>query len=386
MRSIWRNSKWDAVPFGLSVAHGALLFAIPSMPLVAIGTWWNSNTVSHNFIHLPFFQSRKLNVLYSWYLTLLLGIPQSWWRQRHLAHHGDTSKAIVCERPLLDCRALSGLRAPRPRRFAPPLLYQEGRILAEIVAVVALWILLLWKAPAFFLWTYVPGYLTGLALCYVHGYFEHRIATTSNYGILYNVSFLNDGYHVEHHLQPGAHWSRLPDRVCPTARTSPWPAVLRWLEVLNLEFLERIALRSKAIQRMLLATHEKAFQKLLATVCDVRQVTIVGGGMFPRTALIIQKLLPAAEITIIDASAKNLEMARRFLNGPVKLVHERYDNGQQYSSDLLVIPLAFIGDRKEIYARPPARATFVHDWIWSRHEDSTTISLMLLKRLNLVRQ
>src|SRR5262245_31075172 len=380
MRSFWRNSKWDAVPFGLSLAHGALLLAIPSMPLIAIGTWWNSNTVSHNFIHLPFFQSRKLNSLFSWYLTLLLGIPQSWWRQRHLAHHSDTSSTIVCERP--------------PRRFAPPLLYQEGssrlrmtrHIFAEIAAIIGLWIVLLWQAPAFFLWAYLPGYLTGLALCYIHGYFEHRIATTSNYGFLYNVSFLNDGYHVEHHRQPGAHWSRLPDRVCPAARTSRWPAVVRWLEVLNLEFLERIALRSKALQRLLLATHERAFRKLLAAVCDVRQVTIVGGGMFPRTALIIQKLLPAAEITIIDASARNLEIARRFLTAPVKLVHERYDSGRQCPSDLLIIPLAFIGNRKEIYARPPARTTFVHDWIWSRHEDGVTISLMLLKRLNLVRQ
>jgi len=379
MRGIWRNSKWDAVPFGLSLVHGALVLAIPSMPLIALGTWWNSNTVSHNFIHLPFFRSRKLNAVYSWYLTLLLGIPQSWWRQRHLAHHTE-SRTIVCERP--------------PRRFAPPLLYQEGssrlrmtpHIFAEVSAVVTVWIVLLWQAPGVFLWAYLPGYLTGLALCYIHGFFEHRVATTSNYGVLYNVSFLNDGYHVEHHLQPGAHWSRLPDRLCPAARTSRWPAVLRWLEVVNLEFLEQIALRSKTIQRLLLATHEKAFRKLLAAVRDVRHVTIVGGGMFPRTALIIQKLLPAAEITIIDASAKNLETARRFLNAPVKFIHERYDSERRCPSDLLIIPLAFIGDRKEIYARPPARATFVHDWIWSRHANGATISVMLLKRLNLVRQ
>jgi len=379
MRGIWRNSKWDAVPFGLSLVHGALVLAIPSMPLIALGTWWNSNTVSHNFIHLPFFRSRKLNAVYSWYLTLLLGIPQSWWRQRHLAHHTE-SRTIVCERP--------------PRRFAPPLLYQEGssrlrmtpRIFGEVSTVVTVWIVLLWQAPGFFLWAYFPGYLTGLALCYIHGFFEHRVATTSNYGVLYNVSFLNDGYHVEHHLQPGAHWSRLPDRLCPAARTSRWPAVLRWLEVVNLEFLEQIALRSKTIQRLLLATHEKAFRKLLAAVRDVRHVTIVGGGMFPRTALIIQKLLPAAEITIIDASAKNLETARRFLNAPVKFIHERYDSERRCPSDLLIIPLAFIGDRKEIYARPPARATFVHDWIWSRHANGATISVMLLKRLNLVRQ
>ena len=76
------------------------------------------------------------------------------------------------------------------------------RIFAEVSAVAAVWIVLLWQAPEFFVWAYVPGYLAGLTLCYIHGYFEHRIATTSNYGFLYNVSFLNDGYHVEHLCNP----------------------------------------------------------------------------------------------------------------------------------------------------------------------------------------
>ena len=336
-----------------------MLLAIPSMPLIAIGTWWNSNTVSHNFIHLPFFRSRKLNALYSWYLTLLLGIPQSWWRQRHLAHHSDK----------------------------PNTLRMTSRIFAEVSAVAAFGSFFLWQAPEFFLWAYVPGYLTGLALCYIHGYFEHRIATTSNYGFLYNVSFLNDGYHVEHHLQPGAHWRRLPDRVCPAAQNQPvagCPAMARSRES-RIPRANRSALESASA--IPARDTRKGFSK---TACEqmseVRQVTIVGGGMFPRTALIIHKLLPAAEITIIDASAKNLEIARRFLNAPVKLIHERYDIERQCPSDLLVIPLAFIGNRKEIYARPPARATFVHDWIWSKHDNGATISLMLLKRLNLVRQ
>src|SRR5262245_39984510 len=236
MTSIWRNSKWDAVPVGLSVVHGVLLLIAPSTPLIALGTWWNSNTVSHNFIHLPFFQSRKMNSLFSLYLTLLLGIPQSLWRQRHLAHHSGRANAIKLTRT----------------------------ILAEITAVIGLWMLLFWVSPAFFLGTYLPAFLIGLSLCYVHGYFEHRTATTSNYGLLYNVSFLNDGYHIEHHLRPAEHWRRLPEYVCPAARTSRWPAILRWLEVLNLEFLERLALRSKMLQQFLLKTHERAMHKLLS--------------------------------------------------------------------------------------------------------------------------
>ena len=84
---ILRHSRWDALLIALSFVHGSVLFAAPSIPIVALGMWWNSNTVSHNFIHLPYFRSTAANRLYSFYLTLLLGYPQSLWRARHLAHH-----------------------------------------------------------------------------------------------------------------------------------------------------------------------------------------------------------------------------------------------------------------------------------------------------------
>ncbi len=71
----------------LALAHGALLLAWPSMWIIAMALWWNANTVSHNFIHRPFFRARAANTLFSIYLSLLLGFPQSLWRARHLAHH-----------------------------------------------------------------------------------------------------------------------------------------------------------------------------------------------------------------------------------------------------------------------------------------------------------
>src|SRR6266487_6630815 len=80
---ILRHSSSDALLVGLAVVHGALLVLVPSVPLVALGLWWNANTVSHNFIHLPFFRSGGANRLYSFYLTLVLGFPHSWWRERH---------------------------------------------------------------------------------------------------------------------------------------------------------------------------------------------------------------------------------------------------------------------------------------------------------------
>src|SRR4051812_33966233 len=99
--SVLRTSRWDTIPVALSLMHGAVLLMAPSIPVVAIGLWWNSNTVSHNFIHLPFFHSKTMNTLYSMYLTLLLGIPQSLWRQRHLNHHRGNDARIRWTPPVM---------------------------------------------------------------------------------------------------------------------------------------------------------------------------------------------------------------------------------------------------------------------------------------------
>src|SRR5262249_30034891 len=157
----------------------AVLVAVPALPVVTIGLWWNSNTISHYFIHKPFFRSRTLNVLFSLYLSVLLGIPQTLWRDRHLAHHAGVAWRL---------------------RLTPQLL-------AEAMLVVALWSVLLVFAPMFFLTVYLPGYCLGLGLCWLHGYYEHARDTTSHHGTLYNLLFFNDGYHVEHHAHPGRHWT-----------------------------------------------------------------------------------------------------------------------------------------------------------------------------------
>ena len=119
-----RYSKWDAVLIALSIAHGALLVVAPSVPVIAIGLWWNANTVSHNFVHLPFFGSRNLNRLYSIYLSLLTGIPQGLWRDRHLAHHA------------MAAGSLDSYPLQKP---------------VEMGCVLLLWALIAWVSPEFFL-------------------------------------------------------------------------------------------------------------------------------------------------------------------------------------------------------------------------------------------
>ncbi len=356
-RGLLRHSRWDALPVALAVAHGGLLLAVPSAPVVAVGLWWGSNTVAHYFLHRPFFRRRAVNVAFALYMSVLLGVPQALWRERHLAHH-----------------------AGRPWRFR-----LSAALCAESALVLALWGVLLLLAPAFFLTAYLPGYLAGLALCWLHGHYEHAGGgPVSHRGALYNVLFLNDGYHAEHHADPGEHWTRLPARADPVARRSAWPAVLRWLETPWLDLLERAVLRSPRLQRFLLSRHERAFAALLPRLAPAGRVAVVGGALWPRTVLVLRRLLPAARLIVIDRSAENLAAARPFLPAGVEVVNDCYDPARMGGFDVVVIPLAFVGDREALYRDPPAPALVVHDWLWRRRGTGVVVSWLLLKRLNLV--
>jgi len=345
-----RYSRWDALLVALALVHGAVVVTFPIAPVIALGVWWNSNTIAHYFIHTPFFRSRRLNSVFALYLSGLLGIPQTIWRERHLAHHAGV---------------------PWAPRWSQSLLTETGLVLA-------IWTSLLMLAPHFFLTVYVPGYVAGLALCYLHGYYEHARGTISHHGILYNLLFFNDGYHVEHHAAPGTHWTRLPARISADAATSRWPAVLRWLDALSLEGLERWVLRSPRLQRFLLNRHERAFKRLLPLLPNVDRVAVVGGGLFPRTVLILRRLLPHAEVVVIDRSAANLKTARQFLGEELPCIHACYDPALVADFDLTIIPLAFIGDREAIYRHVPTPAVLVHDWLWRRRGVSAVVSVWLL--------
>jgi hypothetical protein len=65
-------------------------------------------------------------------------------------------------------------------------------------------------------------------------------------------------------------------------------------------------------------------------------------------------------------------------------VHRRFEPATSCDADLVVVPLAFEGDRVRVYAHPPAPLVAVHDWIWRPRGRSVVISWLLLKRLNLV--
>jgi hypothetical protein len=352
-----RHSHWDALLVSLALLHGIVLLSWPSILLIALGFLWNSNTIAHYFIHLPFFKQRSWNRCFSAYQTLLLGVPQRLWRERHLAHHAE-----VCWR-----------------------LKWSRQLICEAALVLTLWTLLLALAPTFFLTVYVPGQVLGLGLCFLQGHYEHACGTTSHYSRIYNSLFLNDGYHVEHHAHPSAHWLVLPKRRAERARSSRWPAALRWIGSINLETLESFVLRSKALQRFVLSRHRVAFQSLLKRDDrpELKSVAIVGGGLFPRTALVLRKLLPQCALTVIEENPEHIAIARRWLDEDVEYVAAHYDGAFARQFDAIVIPLAFRGNREELCAKKTG-TLFVHDWIWHRRSKSRVISWLLLKRLNRV--
>ena len=146
-----RHSEWDALLIGLSLVHAAIVLAVPSILTIAVLMWWNANTIAHNFIHRPFFRSRTLNRAYALWSSVLLGIPQTFWRERHLGHHGG--------------------RLRRP---------SAGAISVEVALIAGLWTLMAALAPRLFVTVYLPGYAIGLLLCLLHGHFEHAGGRTTS--------------------------------------------------------------------------------------------------------------------------------------------------------------------------------------------------------------
>lgn len=392
--SMLRHASSDALLLGAALLQALVLAAsflwlAPSGPagavltltLFAVSICWCSNTVAHIHLHKPLFAARGYNRALSLALGVLIGVPQSVWRARHLWHHAGE---------------------PSDRR--PKLLRVQSVL--EALPIVALWSALLALAPSVFWFVYLPGLALGMALCQLQGQMEHAHPEqgpqgVSHYGRLHNLLWFNDGYHAEHHRWPGEHWSRLPERrLQPSGAVSQWPPLLRALErapgsgepwhAVILGWLERLALRSKRLQRFMLDTHEAAFRRLLPAAMPVERIAIIGGGLFPRTLLVLARLFPGSSIVVIDSSARNVAIASRYLAAEarglqrVSFVTEAFSAERHSGFDLLVAPLAFVGDRSELSRAEPRLGLITHDWIWrAPGRRSAVISWFLCKRLNL---
>lgn len=223
----------------------------------------------HNHVHTPLFAPRSLNLVFGLFASAVSGVPATGYRIGHLYHHQHTidysqfplrewlglgSFRGIARRLLLTAdvfrlgmlvTTLRLLLAPVPRDLVQPApeqrypsgdaylthlfqvtLYQirtssravRATIFAQALSATLYLAALCAMDWRFFLVVFVPSsFLYGLlAQCGEYG--QHNGVDASNaradsvsaYGRLYNVLFLNSGYHQEHHVRPGVHWMKLP--------------------------------------------------------------------------------------------------------------------------------------------------------------------------------
>ena len=243
-------SDWDAVPILAAGVQGAFLvslfflfghapwWVLGLMGLVySISISWNINGVAHNFIHNPYFRSKLLNRFFSLYESLVLGFSQTLYNCVHKRHHqgnsdrpnekGETIDWLSIYRHSENGKAenvwaytfFGYFRDDAARTYR--VLKARNRVdarwgLAEISCVGVLYLAVLvlnWRFMLYFL----PFYYFGHSLSNLNGYYRHYGANpdlpiawgVSNYGLLYNFIWFNNGYHAEHHYRPRIHWTKM---------------------------------------------------------------------------------------------------------------------------------------------------------------------------------
>ena len=247
-----KYSTWDLVPIGLGLLHFAYLvgifvaFSYMLWPLriaagllYAIGISWSINSVSHNFIHNPFFVSKTLNTLFSYLLSVTIGFSQAMYNFIHMRHHSGNMDRPDSSGNVIDYISIYKYgHDGKPENiwkytFLSFFRTDPNEILAEmskkrkdeaalarreLVAFTAFFVLLgflNWRFIVFLL----PFWYFGHSLSSLNGYYEHfggnpdkPIAWgVSTYDRLYNWTWLNNGYHAEHHYRPKHHWTKMPE-------------------------------------------------------------------------------------------------------------------------------------------------------------------------------
>lgn len=245
-------SPWDAVPVAEGILHLAavvgLFLVFPLLPwwgvivaglLYAYSISWNHNSIAHNFVHNPYFASPALNRAFALLLSLTLGYAQTDYHYDHLRHHAGNSDRPDGKGHTLDPFSIyrfgrngapenmlryvfsSYVRdtATGPDPFIGPrrqLDRKWGRF--EMACVI-----LFYGVLAFLDWRFVlcmlPFNYLGHSLSALNGYYEHYRGNpdepmawgVSSYGWLYNVLWMNNGYHAEHHYRPKQHWTKMKE-------------------------------------------------------------------------------------------------------------------------------------------------------------------------------
>src|SRR2546427_17810 len=101
---IFSHSRIDIIPVLAAVAHLAfdiyLIVGFATRPIwlsvllgcvYAVSISWNINSVSHNFIHMPYFKPRWMNYAFSLLESIAIGFSQTYYHWIHMRHHTGNS-------------------------------------------------------------------------------------------------------------------------------------------------------------------------------------------------------------------------------------------------------------------------------------------------------
>ena len=252
-RSFFRYTPCDALPAVCGVGILALILwtflffdslswwaLVPAFLAVAGSYCWNMQSISHNFIHNPFFTNPWLNRAYSVLLTLDIGVPHVLYHHYHMNHHFGDNDAKGPNGTTKDWSSIyrygKGTDAEGFLKYilvsffrveVGPVLRvvaRHGRAevlqtAVESLVLAVFWAVLLLVNWKYFVCFYLPSYYLGWVISYAEGYLEHYGAqpgnpyanSVSSYNRLYNLLWFNNGYHQEHHWDPKTHWTRMKD-------------------------------------------------------------------------------------------------------------------------------------------------------------------------------
>lgn len=197
--------------------------------------------VEHNHAHLTIFPTRFANILLGWLCHLSSGVPLDTYRLHHVVgHHRYNNRFDSSGR---DWSSIFGFRGARFPDQPVNKAYYVASFPFIAHAETLLWFLraptsklargffismaLVSGASVFLISLNAAGFVTFFllpwaVLLFGMGYnnYDHHIgcnmtdkyASANNFlNFYYTVLSFNEGYHVAHHINPGLHWSQLPD-------------------------------------------------------------------------------------------------------------------------------------------------------------------------------
>ena len=251
-RFLLKYSNWDWVPVIEAVVHLGLviawLFAFPNQSwltfivlglIYALSISWSLNSISHNFIHNAYFKSETLNYLFSLLLSLTIVFSQAMYHFVHTRHHSGNSDVPDAHGDTVDHISIymygkdgkpenvwsyvfMNYFRDDPREFLKLMQdkyaskARQARFeIAALVVFYGLFALYNWK----FVVCMAPFHYLGHCAAALNGYYEHLGADpekpiawgVSSYNKLYNWTWMNNGYHAEHHYRPKHHWTKMPE-------------------------------------------------------------------------------------------------------------------------------------------------------------------------------